>query len=313
MRRDLGAVRDERVDAHARPERRAEALDPARRGREAVGGVLGVDPDLDRVAGARRTSGERQRLAGGDAHLHAHEVELRDELRDGMLDLQARVQLDERERPVRPDEELERAGVPVADVPARALGGGLHLLAQRVVERRRRRLLDELLVAPLDRALALAAREHAAVVIADHLDLDVARGRDRLLDVERAVAERRVRLARRALVRDVQLGGIGDEAHAAPAAAGGRLEQDGVPEAVRRRARLGEARGAVGAGNERHARGAHLQLRERLVAHALHHVRRRPDEDEVVRLAHADELRVLGEEAVAGMDRLARRSSGRRR
>ena len=122
-----------------------------------------------------------------------------------MLDLQARVQLDEGERAVRPDEELERAGVAVADVHAGALGGGLHLLAQLVVERGRRRLLDQLLVAALDRALALAAGEDVAVVVAEHLDLDVARGRDHLLDVERAVAERGLRLGRRALVGGLEL------------------------------------------------------------------------------------------------------------
>ena len=74
----------------------------------------------------------------------------------GMLDLQPRVELDEVERAVRADEELERAGVRVADRAHRALGGGLHLLARLGRQRRRRRLLDQLLVPPLDRALALA-------------------------------------------------------------------------------------------------------------------------------------------------------------
>ena len=92
------------------------------------------------------------------------------------------------------EQELEGAGVLVADRPARTLGRRLHLLARLGVERRRRRLLDQLLVAPLDRALALAEREHAAVLVAEHLDLDVAGRHERLLEVERAVAERRLRL-----------------------------------------------------------------------------------------------------------------------
>ena len=58
-------------------------------------------------------------------------------------------------------------------------------------------------------------------------------------------------------------------------------------------------------GDERDAGCLHLGLRARLVAHPLHHVRAGADEDEVVVLARADEGRVLGEEAVAGMDRLA--------
>ena len=130
-----------------------------------------------------------ERVARRDPHLLADEVDPDDRLGDRMLDLQARVQLDEGERAVGADEELERAGVAIADVTAGALGGGLHCLAPLLVERGRRRLLDQLLVTALDRALALAAREDVAVVVAEHLDLDVPRGRDHLLDVERAVAE----------------------------------------------------------------------------------------------------------------------------
>src|SRR4029079_3227332 len=121
--------------------------------------------------------------------LLADEVDPDDRFGDRMLDLQACVQLDEGERAVGPDEELERAGVAVADVPAGALGGILHRLAPLVVERRGGRLLDQLLVATLDGALALAAREDVAVVVAEHLDLDVTSGGDHFLDVEGAIPE----------------------------------------------------------------------------------------------------------------------------
>src|SRR2546421_4893953 len=142
-----------------------------------------------------------------------------------MLGRKRRVELDEGERSVRSDEELERARIAVADVQARALRGGLHLLAKLRVERRRGRLLDQLLVPPLDRALPLAARQYAAVRVAHDLDLDVPRRGDRLLDVERAVPERRVGLGRRVGVRSVDLRGPADDPHAASAAAGGRFEQ----------------------------------------------------------------------------------------
>ncbi len=138
---------------------------------------------------ARRAPGHRQRLARGDPQLLAHDVDPGHELADRMLHLQPRVQLDEVEGPVRAEQELEGTGALVADRPAGALGGGLHLLPRRWIERGRRRLLDQLLVAPLDRALALAEREHAAQPVAEHLDLDVARRHERLLEVQRAVAE----------------------------------------------------------------------------------------------------------------------------
>src|SRR6185312_11665470 len=130
----------------ARPERRPEPLDPPGSRGEAARRVFGVDPQLDRVPAARTgAAAVGERVARRDPHLLADEVDPDDRLGDRVLDLQARVQLDEGERAVRPDEELERAGIAVADVTAGALGGSLHRLAPLVVERGRRRLLDQLL------------------------------------------------------------------------------------------------------------------------------------------------------------------------
>ena len=81
------------------------------------------------MAAPRRAPGDRELLARRDAQLLAHEVDPGHELADRVLDLQPRVQLDEVEVAVRPEQELERAGVPVADGPRRALGRRLHLLA----------------------------------------------------------------------------------------------------------------------------------------------------------------------------------------
>ena len=61
--------------------------------------------------------------------------------------------------------------------------------------------LEQLLVAALDRALALAEVDDRAVMIAEHLELDVARVLDVLLDVDVADAEGRFRLALRGLER----------------------------------------------------------------------------------------------------------------
>ena len=56
-------------------------------------------------------------------------------------------------------------------------------------------------MAALDRALALAEVDDGAVMIAEDLELDVARVLDVLLDVDVADAERRFRLALRGLER----------------------------------------------------------------------------------------------------------------
>ncbi len=144
-----------------------------------------------------------------------------------MLDLETAVHLDEVERAVRADEELERPGVAVADRLARARDRRLHRLSCRRIERRRRRLLDELLVAALDRALALAERQHATGGVAEHLDLDMTSRRHELLDVDRAVAERSLRLGARPGERVFELVLREDEPHALPSTSRRRLEQDG--------------------------------------------------------------------------------------
>ena len=127
------------------------------------------------VPAAGGPAGALERRSRGDAQLLADEIDPRHHLRHGMLDLKPGIQLDEVERPVGAEQELEGAGVPVADRAARALRSGFHRLPRLVVECRRGRFLDQLLVAPLDRALALAEREHAALAIGEHLDLDVPR------------------------------------------------------------------------------------------------------------------------------------------
>ena len=72
---------------------------------------------------------------------------------------------------------LDRAGAGVVD-GGRGLGRDLaDPRAQLLVDRGRRRLLDQLLVAALDRAVALAEVDHVAVRVGQHLDLDVARVR----------------------------------------------------------------------------------------------------------------------------------------
>src|SRR4030095_5725429 len=85
----------------------------------------------------------------------------------------------------------ERARVGVLHGFGRVDHGAPDLAPQLLAQRRRRRLLDQLLMAPLDRALALAEMNDRAVVIAEDLELDVARRLDVLLDVDVRHAERR--------------------------------------------------------------------------------------------------------------------------
>ena len=112
--------------------------------------------------------------------------------------------------------------------------------AQLVGHRRARRLLDQLLVAALERALALAERPHLAVLVGEDLELDVPRLLDEALEVDVGVLEagHRPRAVAVSKAR-AHLVDVAHDAHAAPAAAARGLEDDREADALglaRRRA-----------------------------------------------------------------------------
>ena len=179
--------------------------DEAGGGGEVPGGVLGVDAALDRVAAqVDLLLGVGERLAGRDQDLLAHDVDAGDVLGHAVLDLDARVHLEEEVLAVL-EQALDRAGGVVAD----RLGGVdrdlADLLAQLLVDQRSRGLLDQLLVAALDRAVALAEVDRVALLVGEHLDLDVARVGQVALEVDRVVGEELLALARGALEGLLQL------------------------------------------------------------------------------------------------------------
>ena len=145
-------------------------------------------------------------LAGGDADLLGDEIDARHQLGDGVLDLQAGVHLEEVELAVLV-QELDGAGVVVAARLGDLDGRLAHRLADLVGELRRRALLDQLLVAALGRAVALADPHAVAVLIADDLHLDVAGPGEVALDVALVAAEALERLGLGGLERRVGLVG----------------------------------------------------------------------------------------------------------
>ena len=103
------------------------------------------------------TAATSTRSPARDAELQLDEVEPGDRLGDGVLDLDAAVQLEEEELAAG-DEELGRAGAPVADRVGERDGGALDAAGELGREPGRRGFLDDLLVAPLDGAVAQAER-----------------------------------------------------------------------------------------------------------------------------------------------------------
>src|SRR5437762_1550182 len=312
VHRDLDARLDVAVEADARAGRRTKRRDLPRRGKEVPLRVLRIDPALDRVpARAHVVLPEAQRKPARDAKLLAHDVDPGHHLRHRMLDLDPRVHFEEIEVPAGVEEELDGARVAVADRAGEPEGGRGHLQPERFVEGRRRRLLDQFLVPPLEGALALAEMDGVPVVVGDDLDLDMASPGEEPLEEHRPVAERRLPEPRGGREGATEARRVANDRHADAAPAGGRLEQNRKPEALRLALSLVDAPDLLGSGKERHLCLGGQPPRRELVPHERDAVARRADEDEPGLFDLPDEGGVLREESVPGMNGLRAGGPGR--
>jgi hypothetical protein len=93
-------------------------------------------------------------------------------------------------------------------------------------------------VPALHGAVALAEVDDVAVLVAEYLELDVARPREIFLHVHVAAAEGGERFGARQLERAGEVVGIPGDAHPLPAAAGGGLDDHRKADVPRERERL---------------------------------------------------------------------------
>ena len=182
-------------------------------------------------------------LAGGDTDLAAHQVDAGHQLRDRVLDLNARVDFDEIEFVVLVDQELASAGIEIIGFLDEADRGVANRTADSTRQVRSRRFLDQFLMPPLQGAVAFPQVNEVAVPIAENLHFDVSGTVDVFFEIDAAVLEGGFGFLLCGSQADAEVDVIACDAHAAPAAAGRRLDQDGIahrfgPDA-RRHSRLG--------------------------------------------------------------------------
>ena len=183
---------------------------------------------------------ERQRLARCDAELQFDEIEAGHHFGDRMLDLEPRVHFHEIELrgleiAAAADDEFHRAGAAIAD----RLGTGDRRLAHARAQGLRHagcgRFLDHLLMAALQRAIALEERNAIAMAVGQHLDFDMARTCNEFLDQHAIIAEGGRRLAPAGIERCREFAGACNMAHALAAAARHRLDHHRIADLSRAR------------------------------------------------------------------------------
>jgi hypothetical protein len=245
-------------------------------------------------------------------NLQRYKIDARHHFSNRMLNLNAAVDLDEVRLPVGADQELKGAEVAVPGGTDRLRGARQELFANLWRECRRWRLFDELLMSSLYGAVALTEVQRGARLVDGDLHLNVVRVDEVLLEVERPVAERRLRLlgAEREELRQVV--GVLDHAHAATAAAGRGLQYDRVADlcrGLRRRRFVGND--AVRTRNRWQAVLGEQRAHSRLALEALQHVGRWANKGESVRGGRLGEGGVLRKEAIARVNGVA--AGGERR
>ena len=248
----------------------------------------------------------------GQLELQAYEVDVRDGLGDRVLDLQAGVGLDEGEatrcRLACLHEELECPDSLVAENRRHLERGLEQLVAKRGFEGGARRDFDHLLMAPLERALALPEM-HEALAIPRDLNLDMPGRGHPLLGVDFGAAEIFLGLGAAARIGFIQCVAGCDSPHAPTAAPRNRFDEQGTPLPERTREGLDLRQGSGPLGSAQNAHAAFLGKLPGLglVAESVQGFGFRPHEDQPGLLAQPCKPGGLAQKAITRMDCVAAR------
>src|SRR5665647_2800274 len=167
--------------------------DASGRGSELVR-MFGIDAAFDGVAAKLDVALlERQFFVGCNAYLLLHDVDTCDHFCHRMFHLHASVHLDEIKLAVF-IQEFECSRAAIADLAASFGTAFADLVAHFWIEQRCRRFLNDLLVTALHRTIALAQIHRIAVLVGEHLKLDMARVFQKFFHVYHGIVESGLRL-----------------------------------------------------------------------------------------------------------------------
>ena len=213
-----------------------------------------------------------------------------------MFHLDPGVHLDKIELAIPVQDKFDGAGTGIPD-RLRGLYRGLrHRGSLALGKAPRRRLLNHLLVAPLQRAVALTELDHVALGVPEDLEFDVPRGGDQLFQIEGIITERRGRLRPCFLKGALDLIRGKGSPHPAAASARGGLDEHRITDPRRNLRCLRRVPDqAVGSRNHRNPAALHQRPGTLLVPHLADHLRGWPDERNPGIPAHLGEIRIFRE------------------
>src|SRR5690606_34312699 len=231
VRRYLVAAVQVRVDPHTVAARCVEDADRTRAGQEA-GRVFGVDPAFDGMAANHHVLLlQAQRQTATHLDLVLDDIDTGDHFGNRVLHLDPGVHLDEEELAILV-EKLEGAGTAITQIDTGLYAAGLNFCAGLLVDARRGGLFDDLLVAALQGAVAVAQMDGIALAIRQHLDFNVTRVGQVFFQVDHRVAEGSTGFGAGQADRLDQILFLVHHAHAATTTATGGLDDHRIADAA---------------------------------------------------------------------------------
>ena len=314
VRRDRRArARGRLVETDTESSGNAVAGDTACVGREVIGRIFGRHTALDRIAIQLNIflTANADALVGeggsfGDDNLRADKVNPCHHLGNSVLDLDAGVHFDKVVVLVFIDQELERACVGVADMLCYFDGIVIKLFLDLLRNSKSGSILDHLLVTSLKGTIALIEMNDVAVFVGEDLDLHMLGIDQEFLHEDVVITKRFERLCLDEIVIGTDLFDSVAAAHTASAAACGCLQDDREAEFHREPLGLFAApQRILGAGRSGDIAIKRHLLGTEFVTHHVQDLGSGSDEFDACLFAGAGEFAVLGQESVAGMDRVA--------
>ena len=253
---------------------------------------------------------QRHGLARGHTQLPFDQINAGNCLCHRVFDLQARIHFHEPEpvfaQPARPvDDEFHRARAGIADGLGRLHRRLPHCGAHGLGHPRGGGFLDHLLVAALQRAITLMQVNRFAVIVAKHLNFNVAGVEDVFLDQHGGIAKTGLALARGSGKVFGKIGGVIDAPHPLATAARAGFDEDRIADfggAFGQKCRV--LVGTMIARHNRHARLLHQRLGGILQAHRADGTGAGADKGQARSSYFIRKIGVFRQKAIARMDGL---------
>ena len=252
-----------------------------------------------------------QHLVIGYTDLFFYQIHAHHFFGDGMLHLQTGVHLQKIEIAVLVHQKLDSSGSRIVHRPGGSHCLFPHLLAEFRSKERRRALLYNLLVATLDRTLAVKQMDYIAMIVTQNLKFYMMGFLHKFFQINRIIPERRHGLGTGGVICLHHFIFTVYQPHPFTAASHRSLQHDRIAYFITDTYRLfGTLQRLFRTGDHGNACGNHTLTGGNLVTHRFHRLGGRADKDDPLLFAPAGKISILGQKTITGMNGIGFASFG---